>query len=325
MKKVCICIPLYNAESSIEQTLESLVSQDFTNLIIKVFDNVSSDRGPEIVLDYKNRFPFIELFRNESNLGAEGNFTKCLQAAEGDYTLIAHSDDIYLPNFLSTAVKYLENNSDVVATFCDAIEIDGIGNTIGKRFWPNELNNPSVTYLNRFDLLNLFFKYSNFITCPSVVTHSKLYRDSIQTWDGTKYNTSADLDVWIRLSMLGKFAAISSPLIKYRVADISYSFRVAQKRITRHDFFKVLDEHITDGFMDDYYFLSMKDQSLRSLNILRNKMYKEHFPQDFKLRPILIIKKMSYSKWHFKFGTAIFAISALVLIIKLLGWNKWQK
>ncbi len=322
MKKVTLCIPLYNAEKTIMRTLESLVSQDYPIYKIKIFDNVSTDKSREIVQDFARKYSFIELHLNEKNLGAEGNFTKCMSEAEGDYCAIVHSDDVYESNFISKSVEVLERNSDCIATFCGALEIDDKENVIGERFIPKELRKESVTLLSREDLFSLVFKYSNFITCPSVVVRASAYHDEIKVWNGEKYKSSADLDVWLRLSALGRLAAIRTPLMKYRVAEASYSYRIAKKRTTKHDLFLVLDQYKRKENNEDYNFLALKDQANRSLNIIRNKKRDECFPCDVKFSILLILRKMTHSKWHFKFGLAIIAISTLVGVLKLVGWNK---
>lgn len=322
MKKVTLCIPLYNAEKTIARTLESLVVQDYPIYKIKIFDNVSTDKSREIVQEFSRQYSFVELHLNELNLGAEGNFTKCILAAEGDYCALVHSDDVYEKNFISKSVEVLESSEDCIATFCGALEIDADENVIGERFIPKELTKESVTFLSSDDLLALVFKYGNFITCPSVVVRAAAYSEKIKFWNGEKYKTSADLDVWLRLSEFGKIAAITTPLMRYRVADASYSYRIAKKRITKHDIFLVLDQYKRKENIDDYNFLVSKDQANRSLNIIRNNKRDECFPSVVKFNLPLVLRKMTHSKWHLKFGLAIIAINALVGVLKIVGWNK---
>lgn len=322
MKEVTLCIPVYNAEKTLARTLESLLAQDYPISKIKIFDNLSTDNSQKISKEFAQKYPFVELHVNEKNLGAEGNFTRCIMEAEGDYSALVHSDDIYEKDFISKSIEFLDSHSDCVATFCGALEVDANENVIGKRFLPSELEKKAITVLTRNDLMRLVFKYSNFITCPSVVVRSSIYREKIKYWSGEKFKTSADLDVWLRLSEFGNIAAIKKPLIKYRVADASYSYRVAKKRTTRHDLFLVLDCYKNELNISDYNFLALKDQAIRSLNIIRNNKRDICFPNDVKFNLSLVVKKMGQSKWHFKMGLAIMTIKALVSGLKLVGWNR---
>lgn len=325
MKEVTLCIPVYNAEKTLARTLESLLAQDYPISKIKIFDNLSTDNSQKISQEFAEKHPSVELHVNEKNLGAEGNFTRCIMATEGDYSALVHSDDIYEKDFISKSIEFLDSRPDCIATFCGALEVDANENVIGERFLPPEIEKKAVTVLTRNDLMKLVFKYSNFITCPSVIVRSSIYREKIKYWSGEKFKTSADLDVWLRLSEFGNIAAIKKPLMKYRVADASYSYRVAKKRTTRHDLFLVLDCYKNESNISDYNFLALKDQSIRSLNIIRNQKREICFPNEVKFDLVLVVKKMGQSKWHFKMGLAIIAIKALVSGLTLVGWNRGCK
>ena len=321
MKQVTLCIPLYNAETTIGRTLESLVNQDYPLYKIKIFDNVSTDSSRDICRDVAKKYSFIELHVNETNIGAEANFTKCIMEAEGDYCALVHSDDIYESDFVSRSLDVLENNPDCVATICGAYEIDSNEFIIGKRFIPKEISKHEISFLTRQDLLVLIYKYANFITCPSVFVRSSVYVEKIKVWNGQNYKTSADLDVWLRLSEFGKIASIRNPLMKYRVADASYSYRIAKKRTTKHDVFLVLDQYQNVSNISDYNFLALKDQAIRSLNMIRNNKREVGFPCEVKFNFFLVLKKMCHSKWHFKMGLAILAIKILTSFFSLIRWN----
>lgn len=330
MSKVVVCIPCFNAETTIARTLDTIVNQNFPLMKIKVFDNISTDRTVEIIKNYASKYPNIELHINEKNLGAEGNFTRCIQAAEGDYCAILHSDDLYEASFISYSIKAIESSSGAVASFCNAYEINQSETVIGERFFPQEISTNEVKALNEKELMALVFKYGNFITCPSVVVRSDIYKNQIKHWNGEKYKTSADLDVWMRLVQFGKIVGIKEKLMRYRVAEASYSYRIAKKRITRHDLFLVLDElaknkKISKEDEENLYFLNLKDQSLRSLNIIRTKNKDVCFPSECRVSFTLVLKKMLSSKWHFKMGTAILLISLYSKALSLIGWNKTCK
>ena len=329
MQKVVICIPAYNAETTIARTLKSLLNQDYPISKIKIFDNQSTDKTVDIIQGFISTYPNIELQVNEVNLGGEGNFTKCIQSAEEDYCLLAHTDDIYEKNFISTSVQLLERYPDCVATFCGALEIDSTEKVIGKRFYPPELLNENFSIIDKRLFLNLVFKYSNFVTCPSVVVRSRTYREGIKVWNGAKYKSSADLDVWFRLTEIGNIIGIQSPLIRYRVAEVSHSYRVAKKRITRHDLFLVLDYYrqkyqtaLSEADEQNYYFLNLKDQAIRSLNIFRNKLKEEVLPNEYAFNLDIVARRMLLSKWHFKMGVSIIGIYLLTQVAVFFGWGK---
>ncbi len=322
MINVTLCIPLYNSESTIARTLESLLNQSLAATKIRIFDNQSTDRSVEIVRRFMKDHSNIELVINEKNIGAEGNFTRCIQAAEGDYCALVHSDDIYEPDFISTSVQALETHSDCVASFCHAREIDDQEKVLGERFYPAELSDKTLTVVNPEFFKTLIYKYGNFVTCPSVMVRAKAYAEHIRFWNGEQFKSSADLDVWMRLTQVGSLLAIKTPLINYRIAEVSHSFRIAKIRTSRHDIFTVLDFYKQPSNSDHYKFLLLKDQAIRTLNIIRTKNHSLTFPHDEPFDLFLIFEKLFESKWHFNFGIKMIGIKVVSTILALTGWNK---
>lgn len=102
-----ICIPTWNRAKFLEQSLirfsEQIDGVDSSELELYVSDNCSDDNTPEIVNKYiANGLP-IRYNRNEKNLGAAGNFVKCMQWASGKYILLLGDDDILKQG----ALKYI--------------------------------------------------------------------------------------------------------------------------------------------------------------------------------------------------------------------------
>ena len=119
---VCICIPTYNAAATIRETLTSILAQTYTNLVIHVSDNASTDKTLEIVESMADSR--IHIHRHENNIGAEGNFTRCIQLATGKYTAIFHADDLYGADMVAKQVAFLESHPDAGAVFTEAEMID---------------------------------------------------------------------------------------------------------------------------------------------------------------------------------------------------------
>lgn len=323
MKGVAL-IPAYNSEATIKETILSLERQTYPFFEIRVYDNKSSDGTRDIVKNLMKEFPNLRLIENEINVGAEGNFTKCIAEASEDFCLIAHADDIYHPEFIENSVNVFELNDEIVATFCSANEIDSTGTVIGKRFIPKEIKKNEISILNKELAISLFYKYGNFVTCPSVVARSAVFRNKIKTWNGEKYKTSADLDVWIRLLDFGKLAFIDKHLINYRVAEASYSFRVAKVRTNKHDIFKVLEADVLSENAKKYdvylNFLLNKDCANRFLNTLRtkDKLQIQTYQWEISFNIFQIIKISLSTLWHLKMGVAILGLRALYKMKRFL-------
>ena len=314
--KVCVCIPCYNNESTIGDTLKSIINQTYGNLAIKVFDNASSDETREVVLSFVGCGREIELYTRESNVAGEENFNSCILAAEGEYAAIFHSDDIYEPSIIAEQVEFL-NRSNCLAVSTHASLIDENGNVIGQRIVPSELSCVQHAKLDRERLIELSFKYGNIITCPSVLFRTDVLKNHIKKFHGDRFKSSADLNVWFRITEKGAFGFINKTLMRYRVSASSFSFNLARERIQDHDLFLVLDDFIENcDFTENRCkklaryrnFLLMKDRVNTNLNrlILGRKDY-----QSIDLTKNILL--FFSSKFHAKY--CVIACSTKLIIL----------
>src|SRR4030066_149394 len=93
--KVCICVPCYNSSETIFETITSLQQQTYKDISIIVVDNASTDDTVAIVRKIAENDNRIEIRVNETNIGGEANYSRCIQLSQGDYTAIYHADDVY--------------------------------------------------------------------------------------------------------------------------------------------------------------------------------------------------------------------------------------
>ncbi|GGN38561.1 MULTISPECIES: glycosyltransferase family 2 protein [Marinomonas] len=243
---VCICIPNFNNENTIAETLDSLVSQTYENLIIKVFDNASTDSSMKILNEYARKYHNIHVYKNDKNIGGEANFTKCIENMEGEYSTIFHSDDVYSSTIIEKQVAVLQKNKDIVAVSANAFRLNGDSKECGPLYYdfPKPSDDDLVILKSSQDLIRMVLDYGNIINTPSVMARTEIYRDKIISFNGLDFNTSADLDVWLRMSSFGFFAVIITPLIKYRLSNSSYSFNLKKLRVEKNDYFLVIDSYL---------------------------------------------------------------------------------
>ncbi len=313
---VCICIPCFNNELTIADTLDSIVNQSYSKMTIKVFDNASSDNTRDIVQKFIERDDRVALYTREHTVSGEENFNTCIGAAEGDYCAIFHSDDIYEPTIIAEQVDYLSRKGQALAVSTHASLIDEHSKQTGERMVPPELLKYNEWELDRATLINLSFKYGNIITCPSVLFRTEILKNHIKGFNGKDFQSSADLDVWFRITEKGTLGYINKPLIRYRISAVSYTYNMVRARIKDHDLFLVLDNllgncDLPPEFCKELFryrnFLLMKDRANTNLNrlILRRS--------DFQNIDISgNIKFLFESRFHVKFFVLAF-ITRLII------------
>ncbi len=111
-KLVSIGLPVYNGLPYLRRALDSLLAQDYPNLELIISDNASNDGSEVLCQEYARRDTRIRYYRNESNLGAEKNFKRVLDLAQGELFMWAACDDWWHRSFISTLAKALIENPE---------------------------------------------------------------------------------------------------------------------------------------------------------------------------------------------------------------------
>jgi glycosyltransferase involved in cell wall biosynthesis len=102
-----ICIPTYNGEAFISETLNSVFSQDFQDYELIICDDGSKDNTVGLTKKLVEGKAHVKCFVNEKNLGLVENWNKCVSLSSGKYIKFLFQDD----HLLSGALKY---TSDVI-------------------------------------------------------------------------------------------------------------------------------------------------------------------------------------------------------------------
>jgi glycosyltransferase involved in cell wall biosynthesis len=103
-----------NGRNVIERCIESILSQDFTDLELVVCDNASDDGTIEMLDDYARADRRIRLSANQVNIGSHENMKRVLEASRGMFFRWISADDWLEPRCLSTCVRALESRPDAI-------------------------------------------------------------------------------------------------------------------------------------------------------------------------------------------------------------------
>jgi glycosyltransferase involved in cell wall biosynthesis len=125
--QVTIGLPVYNGDDFLEQALDGLLRQTFTDFELIISDNASTDATREICLEYASRDPRIRYFRQGTNVGAVPNHNLLVDEARAPYYKWASHDDRYAPELLEKCVRTLDAHPDVVLVHAWDAVIDDTG------------------------------------------------------------------------------------------------------------------------------------------------------------------------------------------------------
>lgn len=104
---VTVIMPAYNAESTIQTALRSVLNQTWTNLEVLVVDDCSTDGTAAIVEDYMAGDPRVKLIKNDSNSGPYVARNQALREASGVFVTCSDADDWSHPEKIERQVMHL--------------------------------------------------------------------------------------------------------------------------------------------------------------------------------------------------------------------------
>ena len=217
-RTVSICIPTFNNEKYISETIDSALNQTYQNFEIIVSDDASKDRTIEIARKFHD--PRIKIFVNRTNTGITANWNRAVNLASGDYIKLVCGDDILYPTCIEKQTEILNNDASsaiaLVTTYSDVIDWKSKIILKRKNFLAPGRNNSEqvIKKCMRFG--------TNLIGEPVVGMYR---RDSLT--QGTKYDGAnpymIDLDFWFQLLMTGRLFVIDEYLAAFRVSSNSIS------------------------------------------------------------------------------------------------------
>lgn len=323
---VCICIPTYNAAVTVRETLVSILRQTYTNLVVHISDNASTDNTLQVIESIAD--PRVTIHRHNENVGGEANFNRCIQLAEGKYTAIFHADDIYEPDMVAKQVAFLEANLVAGAVFTEASTIDEMSRRIGEIRLPLDV----VTQDGLYDFATMFkavLRHSNFFICSCVMARTQVYQEEIKSWRGDLYKSSADLDVWFRILQRHSVGYLPEALLQYRISSAQFSALVRQ-RTERADFFYVTDYYLAQEEvrailskedLRNIGRLERRDRVMRAVNLLNSSRSSEirELLHDIGSRDALRAAVTT------KRGFFVLVLSLYVMLLVTLGFEKVGK
>jgi glycosyltransferase involved in cell wall biosynthesis len=213
MPLLTVFTPVFNLERYIEETISSILSQEFTDFEYILIDDCSSDKTVEIIESFND--PRIRLIKNNTNQGISFNRNLAIEEAKGKYIAMIDGDDIALQGRLEKQIEFLENNEDYGIVGTEIINIDEQGNQIGNiiRF---ELPNSEIPSRMLFN---------NYIaTSSTMIRLSSLGEIRFKK----EFIVAEDYEVWIQLIRKAKIGQIRIPLTKYRIHSNSISVKKKQ-------------------------------------------------------------------------------------------------
>lgn len=198
---ISIVTPSYNQAQFLEETILSVLSQDYPSIEYLIIDGDSTDGSVEIIRKYEDRLAY---WVSEPDQGQSQAINKGFQRANGEILAWMNSDDVYCPGAMRAAVDFLRLHPDVALVYGRAELIDGDGATLLPIPWED------------FDVPTCITRQRYPIPQPAAFFR----REAVQRVGllDERLHYCLDWDYWIRIAMAGlKISKIPQTLARCRL------------------------------------------------------------------------------------------------------------
>jgi len=128
LPEVSVIMGIYNCEKYLEEAIDSIMAQTFTDWNMIMCDDASTDNTYNIAKKYADKYPdkFI-LIKNDTNMGLNTTLNNCLKYAKGKYIARMDGDDISYPTRFYEEVSFLNENLQYSIVSCQMEYFDENG------------------------------------------------------------------------------------------------------------------------------------------------------------------------------------------------------
>jgi glycosyltransferase involved in cell wall biosynthesis len=196
---VSIVTPSYNQARFLEETMRSVLEQDYPAIEYVVVDDGSTDESVEIIGRYADRLAW---WTTQPNAGQVAAINRGFEHTSGDYMAFVNSDDTLLPGAVAMMVDELERDPSLVMVYGDAVYTDAESRQTG--YLPSRPWDPAL----------MVRRANNHVVQPSSMWRRSAWDEAGPLNERGYY--FFDFEFYLRLSALGPVKQIPQPLSTYR-------------------------------------------------------------------------------------------------------------
>ncbi len=213
---VLLCV--YNGERYIEDSLNSILQQTFTDIECVVINDGSTDRTQKILEEYERRDARIRLV-HQKNMGLTKALNVGLQHCHGIWIARQDADDISMPERFAKQMAFVQENPHVglLGTACALMDAQGV-------VYERQEVPLFITHEDLCSELNL--------RNPFVHTSMFFRHDLVKTLGGYSeiYPAAEDYELWFRMSKVTKLAQLAEKLVQRRISSDMICKKNARKQ-----------------------------------------------------------------------------------------------
>ena len=205
MPHFSVIIPCYNSERFIRETLNSVLTQTYTDFEIIIVDDGSVDDTRSIIESFDDSR--IQ-YHFQSNRGLSATRNRLIELAKGELIAFLDHDDIWISNKLEQQIKCFNQSPEVMLVYTNGKTVDDAGNIYGNYISSTELHSGQV-----FGelLARNFIILSSTILKKSVLNEIGMFDES--------FHVAEEYDLFLRLAHSHAIDYVDEPLTLYRIHE----------------------------------------------------------------------------------------------------------
>jgi glycosyltransferase involved in cell wall biosynthesis len=238
---VSVCIPAYNNEKYIKDTIESILNQTYQNIELVVVDDCSTDSTWDIISSIED--PRMKAYKNEQNLGMSGNWNKCLSLTTGEFVKLICADDVMDNNAIEIEAKAMAQNPTAVLVESDTrlVDVEGKVNGVFQRYKKSGL-------VDGKEIVKKSLIWNNFFGAPVNNLIRKSALEQVGGFDES-FTYILDFDLWVSLASIGDVYIIHDELNSFCVrSDSNTGVLIGRKRnVYVEEHRRLVEKHVQNG------------------------------------------------------------------------------
>lgn len=274
--QVSVILPVYNAQSYLRESIDSILAQSFEDFELIIVNDGSTDDSLGIISSYADKRIILI---NQENAGLPISLNRAIRVAKGQYLARQDADDVSSPNRLEEQVAYLDAHPQcaLLGTWADIL----VENTPTDR----GLNHP---HLNGDIQIKLLF-FNCFVHSSVMIRKIALEKSGLYPEDPEKFPPE-DYDLWLRIAKYFELANLPKPLLQYRELPSSISRSKLQIMQDRAELmsFHALKSILGSSFEDGDIKSLIKAMTNQAVDLSPNKKNTHHLMleriRDYKLQ-----------------------------------------
>lgn len=156
---VSIIMPTYNSASTVSDSINSILSQSYTNWELLITDDCSTDDTLRVISEFATIDSRIQIFQNEINSGAGISRNNSIKESKGRFIAFLDSDDMWTPTKLELQINFMINNNYAL-TYSHYKKINNAGRVIGHITPPERVNYSQLLKSNVIGCLTAIYDTS---------------------------------------------------------------------------------------------------------------------------------------------------------------------